>query len=193
MCCGRTDGVVCATRAASTEESPPSYSNLHEPIFRSAGISGAWILSPYGETEGGTAHYFHLSSDGLAVLSGYYRMMPDQIVRFRGSVADARGETLPELIASVGAQGLAVEHGGHEPLKRVPRPYPADQPRGDLLKWKRMISGKEFGAPAWLHTPEVKQRIVETWEAAAPLNAWLERHVGPSRVLPLELRQRAGV
>jgi hypothetical protein len=100
---------------------------------------------------------------------------------------------LLELIASVEAQRLAVEHGGHEPLKRVPRPFPADHPRGDMPKWKGMISGKEFGAPVWLRTPDVNQHFIETWGVAAPLDAWLERHVGPSRELPLELPQRAGV
>jgi len=149
-------------------------------------------IAAYGESEGGTAHYFHLSADGLMVLSGYYRMMPDQITRFREAVADQRGAELPALIERVEAAGLSVNHGGHEPLKRVPRPYLADHPRGDLLKWKGMISGLEFGAPAWLHTPQAKRRIVETWEAAAPLNAWLDRHVGPSRELPPELRQRLG-
>jgi uncharacterized protein (TIGR02453 family) len=149
-------------------------------------------IAAYGEGEGGTAHYFHLSADGLMVLSGYYRMMPDQIARFREAVADARGDELPALIADVTKRGLFVDHGGHEPLKRVPRQFPADHPRGELLKWKGLTSGVDFGAPQWLHTPDAKQRIIETWEAAAPLNAWLDRHVGPSRELPPELRQRLG-
>jgi hypothetical protein len=55
-----------------------------------------------------------------------------------------------------------------------------------------MVAGREFGAPAWLHTPEAKTRIVTTWQTAAPLTAWLDRHVGPSRALPAELRARIG-
>jgi uncharacterized protein (TIGR02453 family) len=149
-------------------------------------------IAAYGEREGGTAYYFHLSADGLMVFSGYYRMLPDQIARFREAVADARGEALPAQIADVEKQGLFVNHGGHEPLKRVPRQFPADHPRGDLLKWKGLTAGVDFGAPSWLHTPGVKQRIVATWEVAAPLNAWLDLHVGPSRELPPELRQRLG-
>lgn len=149
-------------------------------------------IAAYGESEGGAAHYFHLSADGLMVLAGYYRMMPDQITRFRQAVADQRGVELPALIRDTEGRGLAVNHGGHEPLKRVPRQYAADHARGELLRWKGLIAGIEFGAPPWLHTPEVKQRIVETWQSAAPLNAWLDRHVGPSRELPPELRQRLG-
>jgi uncharacterized protein (TIGR02453 family) len=151
-------------------------------------------IAAYGESEGGAAHYFHLSADGLTVLSGYYRMEPDQIARYREAVADDEtGAELPELIAVVTRAGLTVDHGGHEPLKRVPRPYPADHPRGDLLKWKGLVSGRELGAAAWLHTSRAKERIVATWQAAVPLNAWLDRHVGPSRELPPELRSRLGL
>jgi uncharacterized protein (TIGR02453 family) len=149
-------------------------------------------IAAYGESEGGSLHYLHLAADGLTVLSGYYRMEPDQIARFREAVAAEAGAALPPLIARVESAGLKVEHGGFDPLKRVPKPYPADHPRGDLLKWKGLIAGRELGAPRWLHSPEAKQHVVDTWEAAAPINAWLDRHVGPSRELPPEIRQLAG-
>jgi uncharacterized protein (TIGR02453 family) len=148
-------------------------------------------IAAYGESEGGASFYFHLSADGLTVLSGYYTMAPDQVARFREAVAaDATGEPLPGLIAGTLARGLDVGHGGHDPLKRVPKPYPADHPRGDLLRWKGLVAGNELGAPGWLHTPEAKARIVAVWEAARPLNDWLDRHVGPSRELPPEVRAR---
>jgi uncharacterized protein (TIGR02453 family) len=150
-------------------------------------------IAAYGESEGGAMHYLHLSADGLTVISGYYRMEPDQIARFREAVAaDETGAELPELVARVQAAGLHVEHGGYAPLKRTPRPYPADHPRGEWLRWKGLVAGREFGAPAWLHSADARARIVATWEAAAPLNAWLNRHVGPNRELPPEVRQLAG-
>lgn len=150
-------------------------------------------IAAYGESEGGASYYFQLSADGLTVLSGYYRMAPDQIARFRDAVAeDATGSALPGIIEEVRTRGLTVGYGGHDLLNRVPRPYASDHPRGELLRWKGLISGKEFGAPAWLHTPEAKQQIVAVWDAAAPLNAWLDRHVGPSRELPPAIRARAG-
>ena len=151
-------------------------------------------IAAYGESEGGTAHYFHLAADGLTVLCGYYRMEPDQIARFRDAVAaESTGSQLPTRIEEVHAAGLTVDHGGRDPLKRVPRPFPADHPRGELLCWKGLTAGHEFGAPTWLHTPETRQRIIETWQAAAPLMSWLDRHVGPSRELPPDVRQLAGV
>ena len=150
-------------------------------------------IAAYGESEGGAAHYFHLSADGLTVLSGYYRMAPDQVARYREAVAaDATGAALPGLIDDARQAGLTLGYHGQEQLKRVPRPYPSDHPRGELLKWKGLVSGRELGAPAWLHTPHAKDHIIAIWEAASPLNAWLDRHVGPSRELPEELKRLAG-
>jgi uncharacterized protein (TIGR02453 family) len=150
-------------------------------------------IAAYGESEGGAAYYFHLSADGLTVLSGYYKPLPDQIVRLREAIAaDATGAELPALIERTRQAGLFVDHGGHDPLKRVPRPYPAEHLRAELLKWKGLVSGREFGAPDWLHTPQAKERIVATWEAARPLNEWLDGHVGPSRELPEGLRRLVG-
>jgi uncharacterized protein (TIGR02453 family) len=150
-------------------------------------------IAAYGESEGGAVHYFHLSAAGLTVLSGYYAMAADQLARFRDVVADEdAGSDLPGIVAAVTAEGLTVGPGREPPLKRVPRTYPADHPRGDFLKWKGVIAGREFGAPRWLHTPEATARIVATWEAAVPLNTWLDRNVGPSRELPPELRALTG-
>lgn len=151
-------------------------------------------IAAYGESEGGAAYYFHLSADGLTVLSGYYTMQPDQLARYRAAVAgEATGAELPALMARVTATGLTVDHGRDDPLKRVPRGYAPEHARGDLLRWKGLVCGRELGAPAWLHTPQARERIVETWEAAAPLNTWLDRQVGPSRELPLEVRSRLGL
>lgn len=151
-------------------------------------------IAAYGESEGGAAYYLHLSADGLMVLAGYHRMQPDQIARYREAVAsDETGAELPELMARVTGAGLFTDHGGEDPLKRIPRGYPRHHPRGELLRWKGMVAGREHGAPAWLHTRQTRERIVATWEAAAPLTAWLDRHVGPSRELPPEVRSRLGV
>jgi hypothetical protein len=40
-----------------------------------------------------------------------------------------------------------------------------------------------------MHTAKAKGRIVETWEGAAPLNAWLQAHVGPSELPPDDRRR----
>jgi hypothetical protein len=51
---------------------------------------------------------------------------------------------------------------------------------------KGMHVGRVFGAPRWLHTKTALERIVVAWRDAAPVNRWLDRHVGPSTLAPPE-------
>jgi len=137
------------------------------------------------ESEAGAAYYVQLSALGLYAGSGYYHLAPDQLERYRAAVADTK--TGPKLAAAVDAlrkQRYTVE--SRDALKRVPRGFDADHPRAELLKLKGMHVGREFGAPKWLHSAGALDRIVTTWRAAAPVNRWLDRHVGPSTEAPPE-------
>ena len=137
------------------------------------------------EGEGGTAYYVQISSSGLFVGSGYHHPAPDQLERFRIAVDDAKSG--PKLAAAVAAlQKQKYEVGARESLQRAPRGYPADHPRVDLLKMKGVHVGKTFGAPRWIHTAGALDRIVKTWRDAAPVNRWLDKHVGPSTLAPPE-------
>jgi uncharacterized protein (TIGR02453 family) len=137
------------------------------------------------EGEGGTSYYAQISANGLYVGSGYYHLMPDQLERFRAAVADGKtGPKFATAIADVRKKRCTVD--SRESLKRVPRGYDNDHPRADLLKLKGVHAGREFGAPKWLHTAGALQRIVSTWRDAAPVNRWLDRHVGPSTEAPPE-------
>ena len=44
--------------------------------------------------------------------------------------------------------------------------------------------GRTYGAPAWLDSAKALDRITTTWRDAAPVNRWLDRHVGPSTMAP---------
>ena len=37
-----------------------------------------------------------------------------------------------------------------------------------------------------MQTKAVVERVRDTWEAAAPMNEWLDAHVGPSTIAPDE-------
>ena len=137
------------------------------------------------ESEGGAAYYVQLSSEGLYVGSGYYVLANDQLERYRQAVADARrGPALATAVTALRKQRYNID--SREALKRVPRGFDADHPRADLLKLKGMHVGREFGAPRWLHSRGAVDRIIDTWRAAAPVNRWFDRHVGPSTAPPPE-------
>lgn len=140
----------------------------------------------------GGVHYVHLAASGLFAASGHYQMAPDQLDRFRAAVDhDRHGPELRAIVDALSAAGVAIGPGGEPPLKTAPRGYPKDHPRIELLRWKGAAASREFGTPAWLHTPEAVDRVAAFWRTAAPLNAWLAAHVGPSQESPRGPGRRA--
>lgn len=131
---------------------------------------GAWLES------GG---YVQLSADGLAAGCGMYQMAPDQLDRYRRAVAsEASGPELTDLIATIEKAGVGVH--GHDSLKTVPRGYPKDHPRAELLRHKGLTTWHEWAPAAWMGTAAAKDRIVTFLRTSRPLREWLDHHVGPS-------------
>jgi uncharacterized protein (DUF2461 family) len=125
----------------------------------------------------------HLSANGLYAGSGYYHMAPDQLVRFRDALDDeVVGSQLEELCA--GLQKTGCELGSMEELKTAPKGFPKDHPRVAFLRRKGLFAGRSFPVAGWLHTAKAKDRIVSVWHQQAPLNEWLNAHVGPSSMPP---------
>jgi uncharacterized protein (TIGR02453 family) len=123
--------------------------------------------------------YVQLDADGLGAGSGMYDMAPDQLERYRSAVSEDRsGRRLVQLVAKAKASG--VEITGHERLKSAPKGYPKDHPRIELLRYKGVITWREWPAGAWLGTRRAKDRLVEFFRLSKPLNEWLRANVGPS-------------
>ena len=121
--------------------------------------------------------YLQLGADGLFVGGGAWHTESDQVQRLRAAVDDdLSGRQLRELL-----DGLAGWEVMGERLKRVPKPYPPDHPRADLLLHKSLAAGLRLEPAEWLHTAECGQRVAAAWRQVQPLNAWLSRHVGPTR------------
>jgi len=137
--------------------------------------------SPYKTHIGATIGqgYVQLSADGLGAGCGMWEMARDQLERYRAAVDDDRpGGALAELVAEVEAGGIQVE--GHGVLKTAPRGYPKDHPRIDLLRYKGLVTWRDWPAGAWLGTPKAKDRVVEFLERSRPIDEWLGTNVGPS-------------
>lgn len=125
--------------------------------------------------------YLQLSAEGLGAGSGMWEMAPDQLERYRDAVADDRsGRKLASIVAKARAAGL--DAMGHGELKTAPKGYPKDHPRIELLRYKGLITWKQWPVAAWLGTRRAKDRVVEFLRDSKPLNSWLRTNVGPSEM-----------
>src|SRR5436190_1705598 len=88
-----------------------------------------------------------------------------------GPMTELLGE-LGQSIAKIEKQDIEVH--GRDVLKTVPRGYPADHPRGELLRYKGIVAWKEWPPEPWLETAEAKDRIAGFLRAARPLSEWLD-------------------
>jgi uncharacterized protein (TIGR02453 family) len=129
----------------------------------------------------GARGYVTLSAAGLGVGGGMWRMMPDQLERYRAAVDDERtGAEIVGIAEALRAAGH--ECGPHDALKTAPKGYPKDHPRIDLLRAKGLTAWHQWPVGAWLHKPKAKDRIVDFLHAAEPLHTWLTTRVGESSI-----------
>lgn len=138
--------------------------------------------SPYKTTCAATlgagvgVNYVSFSAEGLSVGGGLY--MPDSaaLQRYRTAVdREKSGSQLAEIVDALHKAGY--DTMAHEVLKTVPRGFPKDHPRIDLLRHKGIAMMKTWPVGAWLGTTKAKDRVVGTLRAGVPLNEWLTRYV----------------
>ncbi len=141
---------------------------------------------PYKERTYGHAGplFVQLSSRGLYVGTGYYRVEPDQLERFRAAVDD--DESGPVLEAALAKARLDVAGAS---LKTAPRGYPRDHPRIELLRRKQLIVGRSLPAGGGIRRDPVLDLARGVRKGSAPILAWLDEHVGESTA-PVAARSR---
>jgi uncharacterized protein (TIGR02453 family) len=125
---------------------------------------------------GAGAYYVQLGPEGLMIGGGTFHTSPDQLRRYRESVADdLRGEPLAAILATLRRQGWDVLG---ERLKTTPRGYPADHPRIDLLRHKSLYAATRYEPDDGLHGPEAADRVRTGWRQLRRFNEWAADHVG---------------
>ena len=123
--------------------------------------------------------YIQLSAAGLAAGSGMYAMAPDQLERYRTAVAaDSSGGELDQIIAAL--RGHDIDVHGRDSLKSVPRGYPPDHPRAELLRHKGLVAWKEWPVGPWLATSAARTKVADFLVATRPFGHWLTDNVEPT-------------
>ncbi|WP_336206058.1 DUF2461 domain-containing protein [Nonomuraea sp. LPB2021202275-12-8] len=143
--------------------------------------------SPYKTHQGafidlmpGIGFYVEISAAGLFMAGGVYTQAADQVARYREAVdEDLSGKPLETIVATLRAAGYEL---GGDRLKTRPRGTPDDHPRLDLLRHRSLYAGSRHEPEPWVHTPEVAERVRDTWRDFGPLVEWLCAHVRGSEL-----------
>jgi len=118
---------------------------------------------------------FRFNLDGLGISANWRYADPEQIARYRAAVAaDESGRELHSLVMSLATQGHEILG---DVMKRIPRGYPADHPRADLLKHRSLIAACELESDS---VRDVKP-VYRTCERLRPLLSWLAEHTVPAK------------
>jgi uncharacterized protein (DUF2461 family) len=113
---------------------------------------------------------FRFNLDGLRITAAWHYADPEQIALFRAATAVAKsGRRLEDLVSSLAADGHEIIG---DVMKRVPRGYPADHPRADLLKHRSLITACELESD----TVRDVEPVYRACERLRPLLGWLAEH-----------------
>ncbi|KAB2342439.1 DUF2461 domain-containing protein [Actinomadura rudentiformis] len=136
--------------------------------------------SPYKTHQGGHAgggFYFQVDADGLMVAGGMYAPTPEQLRRYRAAVdAEHSGKALETIVDGLRAGGMEI---AGDRLKTRPRGFSEDHPRIELLRHRSLYAHEGWPADPWMRTPEVVDRVRESWRRLRPLVEWGGEHIGP--------------
>lgn len=122
--------------------------------------------------------YVQVGADGLRTAGGFYASESDQVARYRASVSDdVVGATLVDIVNTLLDNGFDI---GGDVLATRPRGIPADHPRLELLRHRTLTASRDHGAPDWLESDEVADRVRADWAAMRPLIEWCDQYVGAS-------------
>jgi uncharacterized protein (TIGR02453 family) len=134
----------------------------------------------YGSEMATEGLYASVSAHGLVAGSGYHMMARDQLERYRDAVAgDKHGPELSKRVAEALKAGLEL---WGDSLATVPRGYPKDHERIELLRRKSLTLGATLKSGRGISRADGLGFVTRTWRAAAPVTGWLDAHVGATTI-----------
>lgn len=114
--------------------------------------------------------FIWLDKSGAGIHLGQHYFSREYLFAYREAVADQEhGEELERALK------IAREHGklGGEQYVRVPRGYPPDHPRADLLKYKALYATSQHIAPEIATSPAFLPHCAAFFEHLLPLHNWM--------------------
>lgn len=119
-----------------------------------------------------------ITPDEVIIGSGIFGLKGGQLERWRAAVDDARSGD--ELVALIDAATVAVPGATlSEPSRnRVPKGYPADHPRADLLRHDGVHLSASVPTPAAIASAQFATWCADRYVKLAGVHRWLVREVG---------------
>jgi uncharacterized protein (TIGR02453 family) len=118
------------------------------------------------------AIYFHVGAGEAFAAAGHYMMEKESLERFRAAVADDKpGKELVKILAALEKKGFTAQ--AHDRSKRVPKGFPADHPRAELLTFKGLTVTFPALPKAMLTSPKLVKWLADGCKVSAPLVDWL--------------------
>jgi uncharacterized protein (TIGR02453 family) len=123
-----------------------------------------------GEPERHGGGYFHISPEGSYMGGGMWHPEPARLAAFRRVVDEEPERVEAAFNEKAFLARFEPVHG--DSLTRMPKGYPPDHPRGDLLKLKDVTFGREI-AEEEVMSPALPRILADDFAAAMPVMAFL--------------------
>ena len=134
---------------------------------------GIWFWEGSGRRMDHSGFYFHVEPPNLRLGTGIYCFPRHLLTPYREAVDGAKtGARLENAIEKVMAAGDYKLGGSH--YKRVPRRYPQDHPRGELLRHNGLTASVHRPIPKEFTSPELVDYCFEHFRAMLPIHEWLK-------------------
>lgn len=131
----------------------------------------AYIAAFRGRNSQRAGYYVHLEPGGSLLGGGLYCPEPPVLKRVRQDIYDNISEFL-SIIRNEAFRKEFSELDDTDKLKRVPFPFPADFPEGDLLKHKH-YDVVSYKPDEFFFHPDAGDRIAEVFRKLQPFNRFL--------------------
>jgi uncharacterized protein (TIGR02453 family) len=116
-------------------------------------------------------YYFHIEPGKIIIGAGLY-MFPKEIMeKYREAVIDDKlGPELEKIVSDLESKGYTV---GEKKYKRVPRGFPQDHPRAELLKFGGMAAVEEGSMPEWVFDERITDELMRRFDDMRPIQEWM--------------------
>lgn len=137
-------------------------------------LSFRFVDSRGGDAASG--FFLRIRPDLVGVGAGLWAFPPEKLSAWRAAVAEERrGSALAKMLEGLELNGCRYST---DALKRVPAPWAADHPRGDLLRLKGLTVGMDEARPPELHGASFMDWCLARWRRLLPMHLWLKGALG---------------